>query len=492
METPNPKSEAPPSDLPLRLKATVVTPRLALKRPYRPGETIADKYQLQELLGEGGMGAVWRAHNSTLEIDVAVKLIRAEEAAAPDGHELGHRLLQEARAAAQLGHPAITRVFDFGTSDRGDPFIVMELLQGEDLAQALGRRGRIVATRAVALVLPILHALAAAHQKGIVHRDIKPENIFLSRAEDGRTQPKLVDFGIAKMDRGKATHRLTQTGAMLGSPIYMSPEQARGDDVDHLADVWAVCVVLFEMVTGRPPFEGKNYNALLYSIIADDPPPITAFGGGDEELWLLLKRGLEKDPDKRWSGVRELGMALSQWLIARGVHEDVTGASLSAQWLRILSANDAFVSTAPGSWAASVHPAANAPTLRRKRGAGARVLGLPMTVGVGARLFWGALAASAVALLWFTLGPREPELVLEPPPPTTDERLPPVTLVRRSGLAQTEGTEPVAPLSSDAAESVVPEGSSPQAAPSPRPVRSRAIRPISGRQLKDPFKRGSH
>lgn len=327
-------------------KATVAAPNLSLKKAYQAGELIDEKYVLSEKLGEGGMGAVWRAHNETLDIDVAVKLIRAEETEADGGDRLGDRLLQEARAAARLGHPAIARVFDFGMSDRGDPFIVMELLKGEDLAEALARRGRINATKAVATLMPIAHALAAAHAKGIVHRDLKPENIYLARSEDGHVQPKLVDFGIAKIERSKS-HRLTQTGTMLGSPIYMSPEQARGDDVDHLADIWAFCVVLYEMVTGRPPFEGKNYNALLYSIIADEPPPITSFAAGDDELWALLKRGFEKDPDRRWPTVRDLGMALASWMALRNVHEDITGASMSAQWLRRSLDGDVLASMMP-------------------------------------------------------------------------------------------------------------------------------------------------
>lgn len=318
-------------------------------RNYCTGELIAGKYLLVEKLGEGGMGAVWRAHNNTLDIDVAIKLLRAEELDAPDGTVLGDRLQQEARAAASLGHPAIARVFDFGASERGDPYIVMELLKGEDLAGALARRGRISASKAVSTLMPIAHALAAAHAKGIVHRDLKPENIFLARSEDGRVQPKLVDFGIAKVERTKS-HRLTQTGTMLGSPIYMSPEQARGDDVDHLADVWSLCVVLYEMITGRPPFEGKNYNALLYAILADEPPSVTSLAAGDEELWAILKRGFEKAPGKRWSSVRELGIELAKWLIARGVREDISGASLAVQWLRpTVVGADALTSMIPGA-----------------------------------------------------------------------------------------------------------------------------------------------
>lgn len=315
-------------------------------KAYQAGETVAGKYQLIELLGEGGMGAVWRAHNVTLDIDVAVKVIRRDEEDS-DGPLLGDRLLQEARAAARLGHPSIARVFDFGVSELGDSFIVMELLEGEDLAQALTRRGRLSATKAVATLLPIAHALDAAHQKGIVHRDLKPENVFLARAEHGRVVPKLVDFGIAKIERTK-NKRLTQTGTMLGSPLYMSPEQARGDDVNHLADVWALCVVLYELVTGRTPFEGKNYNALLYAIIADEPVPLTDLGFGDDALWGILQRGFQKDPAERWQSMRELGGALARWSIERDQHEDITGASLNAQWLRTLATSgDMLASMVP-------------------------------------------------------------------------------------------------------------------------------------------------
>lgn len=314
---------------------------------YASGDRIGGKYTLIDRLGEGGMGAVWRAHNELLDVDVALKLIRTDEVETTEGTLMSDRLLQEARAAARLGHPAIARVFDYGTTERNHPYIVMELLKGEDLAEALARRGRVSNTKAVATLMPIAHALAAAHAQGIVHRDLKPENVFLARLEDGRVMPKLVDFGIAKIGTTGKGHRLTQTGTMLGSPIYMSPEQARGDEVDHRADVWAFCVVLYELVTGRPPFEGRNYNALLYAIIADEPRPLPIKADGDDELWAILRKGFEKERDRRWSTIDELGRALAQWLIVRGVHEDITGASLAAQWLRAMPHGDVLTSMLP-------------------------------------------------------------------------------------------------------------------------------------------------
>lgn len=315
-------------------------------RGYNVGDRIGGKYTLVERLGEGGMGTVWRAHNELLDVDVALKVLRTDDNDASDGTLLSDRLLQEARAAARLGHPSIARVFDYGTTERNNPYIVMELLKGEDLAEALSRRGKVNSSKAVSTLMPIAHALAAAHAQGIVHRDLKPENVFLSRLEDGRVVPKLVDFGIAKIDLERS-HRLTQTGTMLGSPIYMSPEQARGDDVDQRADIWAFCVVLYELVTGRTPFEGRNYNALLYAIISEEPRTMPVKVDGDDELWAIVRRGLEKDVDKRWQSSEEMGRALAQWLIVRGVQEDITGASLVAQWFRAMPAGDALTSMLP-------------------------------------------------------------------------------------------------------------------------------------------------
>jgi len=296
---------------------------------FSAGVLIGQKYRLVRCLGHGGMASVWVAHNEALDIHVAIKFIRADLAQT----QLADRLLQEARAAARLGHPAIVRVSDFGKTRRGDPYIVMELLSGEDLGTALERRGRLPAVKAVRTLLPIAHALGTAHDKGIVHRDLKPENVFLAQTEDGNVQPKLVDFGIAKLENENFA-RLTDMGTALGSPGYMSPEQARGQDVDHRSDVWALCVVLYESMTGRLPFDGKSYNALLRSIIEDTPAPITNFAAGDQDLWAVLEKGFEKDPDRRWQNMREIGAALARWLVQRNVQEDIAGASLQAAWFQ--------------------------------------------------------------------------------------------------------------------------------------------------------------
>ena len=297
---------------------------------YVVGEIVADKYKLISLLGEGGMGAVWVAKNLALDAQVALKLIRGDMASKPNED----RFLTEARAAARLKHPAICRVFDFGRTRHDEPFMVMELLQGETLGEVLDRESRLPAIQAVQILLPIVDALGTAHAKGVIHRDLKPDNIVLADA-DGRLQPKILDFGIAKLATAAVTsHRITQAGTVVGSPDYMAPEQARGvEDIDHRADVWELCVLLYECVTGRVPFEDANYNALLRHIIEDEIRPILEFGAGDDELWAAMRKGLEKDREKRFQSMRELGEALAAWLMARGVMEDVSGHSLRATWV---------------------------------------------------------------------------------------------------------------------------------------------------------------
>jgi serine/threonine protein kinase len=296
---------------------------------YVAGAVIGGKYRLDRLLGEGGMGQVWAAHNVALDADVAIKVIRGDA----NRESMNLRLLQEARSAARLGHPAIVRVFDVGQTAAGDPFIVMELLQGESLEARIAREWRLSATTAVQLLLPIADALCVAHAKGIVHRDIKPDNVFLV-AEDVAIQPKLVDFGIAKAQEREQNTHLTERGVIVGSPDYMSPEQARGEDsIDHRADIWSFCVMLYEVVTGQAPFTGANYNALLRAILESKPPTLESLSAADRELSRTVEIGMAKDRAERWQSMQELGGALARWLIQQDIFEDAAGVSLEAKWV---------------------------------------------------------------------------------------------------------------------------------------------------------------
>lgn len=277
---------------------------------------IGGKYRLESKLAEGGMGTVWVATNLVLESRVAIKVLHREHV---NSETAEARLLREARAAAQIGHQNIVQVFDFGKTDDGFPFIVMELLQGEDLGDRLDRTGRIPPADAVRLMIPVVSAVAAAHAKGIVHRDLKPQNIFLARDASGIEIPKVVDFGVAKMHVWQHTPKLTIEGRVVGSPEYLSPEQARGqDDIDARADVWALSVTLYEMITGELPFADENYNRLLRRIIEDEPASLATRGAADHELSEIVERGLAKARGERWQSAAEMGEALVQWSDKQG------------------------------------------------------------------------------------------------------------------------------------------------------------------------------
>ena len=220
-QTPEPVAGSPLAS-PLHCSAT----------SFAVGEVLAEKYRLERELATGGMGTVWIARNLALDADVAIKVLHANNTE-PNPTD---RLLREARAVARLGHPSIVRVFDVGYASNGMPFLVMELLRGADLRKTVTSQGRLDAITAVKVLLPIAHALATAHDAGIIHRDLKPENIFLTRQAGTGVRPILLDFGIAKVWT-EPSHRLTQQGAILGSPEFMSPEQACGDEVTHRSDI---------------------------------------------------------------------------------------------------------------------------------------------------------------------------------------------------------------------------------------------------------------
>jgi serine/threonine protein kinase len=295
---------------------------------YQARDLIGEKYVLVRPLGSGGMGAVWVAHDRVLDVHVAVKLLTLES---DSTDAYARRMLEEARTAARLDHSAIVRTLEFGVTRHGDPYLATELLHGEDLAERLTRQRSLPALEAVTTLLPIAHGLAVAHDAGIVHRDVKPENIFLQTTDLG-LQPKLLDFGIARFtDRA---HRLTMEGVVLGTPDYLAPEQARGEQVTASADLWSFCVVLYELVSGVCPFTGAAYYELLRAIVEEEPTPLSAHGVDEPELWTILEGGLRKRAADRPRSMRELGQRLAAWALARGAQEDVTGTALRRTWLR--------------------------------------------------------------------------------------------------------------------------------------------------------------
>ena len=290
---------------------------------HAPGERIAGKYQLIRTLDQGGMGVVWVAHHLGLDIHVALKLVRPEV----ESPEAVERLVLEAQAAARLRHPAIVQILDVGRTDEGDPFLVMELLDGECLADILDREGRIDVVTALRVILPIAGALQAMHAKGILHRDVKPDNIFLSRDDAGRWQPKLIDFGLARIDDRRRAGRITQRGAVVGTPVYLSPERIRGEEADARDDVWALCVVLYLSVTGELPFDGDNVLDLFAALAQGEPRSLASHGVTDPALWDILRRGLSRRA-ARWPSMLALEEALTFELLERGATKDIAGLEL--------------------------------------------------------------------------------------------------------------------------------------------------------------------
>jgi serine/threonine-protein kinase len=273
------------------------------------GALLNERYEVTAKIGQGGMGAVYEAKHTLIGKRVAVKVLLDKHAAKD---QIVARLEQEARLASSIGHDNIVNITDFGKTDSGRTFVVMEYLDGESLGEAISRQGKIEETRTIHICAQIASALAAAHDKGIVHRDIKPDNIFLVKRGDVDFV-KVVDFGISKsMDTDNEDVRLTQTGMVLGTPLYMSPEQARGDDdLDHRIDIYALGVILYEATTGEVPFQGKNYLNILTQVISDEPRnPSEIYPDIDRDLESVIMKAMAKDRDQRYQKMSEIAADL--------------------------------------------------------------------------------------------------------------------------------------------------------------------------------------
>jgi eukaryotic-like serine/threonine-protein kinase len=323
------------------------------------GDLIAGKYRVERVLGEGGMGYVVAAMHEQLDERVAIKVLFPETLA---NAEAVARFQREARAAAKIKSEHVVRVTDVGTLDSGAPYMVMEHLEGQDLEGLVGESGRLTVSEAIDYILQACEALAEAHTIGIVHRDLKPANLFLARRADGSPLIKVLDFGISKYKGpkgAKSAMSMTKTTTVMGSPLYMAPEQmASSRDVDARADIWALGIILYELVSGEPPFNAETIPQLCMMAMNDPPPPLhTRFPEIPEELEAAILRCIEKKAVDRFANVAELANAIVPFgstrsqLSAERVSMVIggTGLNLTDVSKAVASAKAAPAQTGPGA-----------------------------------------------------------------------------------------------------------------------------------------------
>lgn len=398
-----------------------------------PGSVVSNKYRLLRSLGEGGMGAVWEALNLRTQRRFALKLVRGDASTAP---ELRERMLREASVAGRLEHPNVIEVYDVGETEAGEPYLVMELLRGESLADLLERVGRLDTVRAAAVGAEIAAALQAAHAAEIVHRDLKPANVFLHEDAGHGRVVKVLDFGVSKL-MTPGSPSATATGAPIGTPAYMSPEQAEGRrDVDHRTDLWAVGVMLFEMVSGRLPFGGATAFAVVGEVLHAPIPRLDAVvSDADPRLSHIVARCLSRDPGRRFASARELGAALESLLPKRAsavIVDFADDATLSRKVPRQAAPPAEISDTATTAVVAPrvLAPAQTPPAAPRKRPA--LVLGIASVV----LLFVVGLALGT----WLRAKPVEAPVVQPTPSPPA-----PVAASVPAALGPTAASEPAKP-----------------------------------------------
>lgn len=293
-------------------RSAIIDPSMAHPIP-QIGEVVAERYEIQSVLGRGGMGVVFAARHTISGRRVALKWMEPDPSDEPGAKE---RFLREARAMGRIEHGNVVGVLDVGTV--GDAaYLVMELLRGESLRSVIDREAPMPIERALSLLLPAMEGVEAAHRAGVVHRDLKPENLFVAKlADGGGTVTKVLDFGISKVDESarsgsRGPQNLTKTGHVVGTPQYMSPEQVRGAMVDGRTDVWALGTILYEMLTGRTPFEAENFGGLLVAIATEAFTPLyQRIDSPPTALVVAVHRALEKDASSRFPSVLAFARAL--------------------------------------------------------------------------------------------------------------------------------------------------------------------------------------
>jgi len=406
-----------------------------------PGAVLAGKFTLERKLGQGGMGAVWRAEHVQLRSPVAIKLIDEQIAQNPEALA---RFMREAQSAAALRSPHVVQILDYG-ADRGVPFIAMELLEGESLADRLTRVGRLAPAEVAQIMIEVARAIGKAHENSIVHRDLKPDNIYLVKNDEIEVT-KVLDFGIAKATPGLgvASGSETRTGAILGTPHYMSPEQAEGTKlVDHRTDLWALGVIAFECLLGRRPFDSDALGSLLLAICTRPIPVPSACGLNLPGFDAWFAKACAREPAERFQSARELANELRR-VVGNAEGRDVTLLDESRGAFAVTAAMQTpFVAVPPTAGMPS------APTPKKSRAAllvGAIIVALALLVAIlAARQSRPSAAAEA-------------STVTLPPPAAT------------SPAAATPTPTPPEPTAEPAAMASAPASATSVPAAKPRPV----------------------
>ena len=466
-----------------------------------PGDVLAGKFRIERVLGQGGMGVVVAAYHLQLDERVALKFLVPE---ALGNAEAVARFAREARAAVKIKSEHVARVVDVGTLETGAPYMVMEYLEGRDLSAYVRERGPLPASEAADYVLQACEALAEAHALGIVHRDLKPANLFLTRRADGTACVKVLDFGISKLTSPGTSDpgfSMTRTQAIMGSPLYMSPEQmASSRQVDGRTDIWAIGAILYELMTGRVPFEADTMPQLCAMILQEPPRSIRDYRADiPEPLHEVVLRCLAKDRNQRFQNVAELANALAPF-------SSRLSARSAERISRVLSA--AGISTSAVSIPNPSEPPTAAQPPLAQTGSSSKLplvlslVAIALVVGAGAAALLLLRGDRGVVAETVSASPSVPPATLVPPTPTVEPAVPVVAVATAvpeaapsssavaSAAAVVEAPRPPAqarpvaarPAIKSPAKTPTPAVEAPRPASTPTVAKKPVIDPLEGRR----------
>lgn len=433
------------------------------------GQVIENKYRIVRLLGEGGMGAVYEGENIKIQRRVAIKVLHPGYS---ENKDVVSRFQREAQAAGRIGNDHILEVLDLGVLDDGSNFMVLEFLDGEPLASRIQRLGRMTPQQVAPLARQMFKGLQAAHTAGIVHRDLKPDNVFILKEKAGQPDfVKIIDFGISKFQplSGSEGMRMTSTGAVMGTPYYMSPEQASGSrDVDARSDLYTCGVILYECVTGRVPFDGETFNQLMFKIVLSEPPPLLEVVPDlDPAFASIIQKSMARDVNQRFQTATEFADAIKQWeesgasvLVPTQAPGEVPGVKRapmpSQTGMQTLSATAAGrpANATGGNWASSQAGAAEPAAAPKKNNA--------LIIGIAAGVFAAVAAIGAVVLLRgkeepppaaaaAAQAPAAPAAAPAAPSPVVAPAAPPATAAPAAAAPAAAPAEPAAAPAAEAA-----------------------------------------